>query len=116
MYNRGMDAWVYELRKELVNAEAAREAGNEGRARVCARRAAGIAAREYLARRGERPNGSAYDLLLRLGQLAELEASTRRSAELLTLRVSESFELPEGVDLIAEARGLSLDLYPDIKI
>jgi hypothetical protein len=47
-----------QIEKEFELAERARANGNEGRARVCARRAAGIAAREYLTRKGARPQSS----------------------------------------------------------
>lgn len=53
-----------QIEQEFALAEQARARGNEGQARVCARRAAGIAIREYLTRRGIRPpSASAYDLL-----------------------------------------------------
>ena len=41
--------WQAEIQAELEKAQQARARGNEGQARVCARRAAGIAAREYFA-------------------------------------------------------------------
>src|SRR5688572_30288889 len=94
-----------EIQAEIDRAEAARARGNEGQARVCARRAAGIAAREYLARRGEKiraPN--AYDLLKILVEEQSLSGELRQSAHYLTLRVNEEFKLPVNVDLIAEAR------------
>ena len=59
-----MMAWPTNLQKEFDMAERARANNNEGQARVCARRAAGIAIREYLARKGMRPlSTSSYDLL-----------------------------------------------------
>ena len=94
-----------EIQAEIDRAEAARARGNEGQARVCARRAAGIAAREYLARRGEKirtPN--TYDLLKILVEEQSLSGELRQSAHYLTLRVNEEFKLPVNVDLIAEAR------------
>ena len=38
--------WQIKIKAEFDKAEQARARGNEGQARVCARRAAGIAARE----------------------------------------------------------------------
>ncbi|HXF85796.1 MAG TPA: hypothetical protein VNK49_10460 [Anaerolineales bacterium] len=101
-----MDAQT-EIAIELQNAEAARARGNEGQARVCARRAAGIAIREYLIRRGIRPPSvSAYDLLNLLKEDAHLSPDLRRIVDHLTLRVTEEFKLPVEADLIAEARQL----------
>jgi len=48
-----MNDWKDKLEIEFERAETARSSGNEGQARVCARRAAGIAIREYYARRGQ---------------------------------------------------------------
>jgi len=94
-----------EIQVEIERAEAARTRGNEGQARVCARRAAGIAAREYLTRRGEKiRTPSAYDLLKILAEEQSLSGELRQSARYLTLRVNEEFKLPVNVDLIAEAR------------
>ena len=116
MYNLHMASWQEDIRSELAAAIRAREAGNEGRARVCARRAAGIAAREYLLLQGEQTNGSGYDLLLRLQGRSELAASSLKAAEQLTWRVGEDFSLPEGVDLIAQAQHLCLTLCPDLSL
>jgi hypothetical protein len=100
---------------ELQQAEAARIAGNEGRARVCARRAAGLAAREFLSEQETRSSDalqnrhqseSAFDLLQRLAELPGLSADLRQAAVYLTLRVTEDFILPVDVDLVAEARKL----------
>jgi hypothetical protein len=97
--------WQAEINTEFEKAEQARARGNEGRARVCARRAAGIAAREYLARQGVRPPSvSAYDLLNLLKEDARLSANLQQIADHLTLRVTEEFKLPINADLIQEAR------------
>jgi HEPN domain-containing protein len=97
--------WRPELQAEFDRAEQARARGNEGQARVCARRAAGIAAREYLTRRGEQVRTpSAYELLKMLAEEQSLSAELRQSARFLTLRVNEEFKLPVSVDLVAEAK------------
>lgn len=44
---------IQKIGKELILAEQSRESGNEGRSRVCARRAAGWAIQEYMRRQGE---------------------------------------------------------------
>ena len=106
-----MKEWKSEIQAEFERAEQARARGNEGRARVCARRAAGIAAREYFTRRGEViRTPSAYDLLNRLAEEQSLSAELRQSARYLTLRVNEEFKLPVNVDLVAEARKLCDEL------
>jgi HEPN domain-containing protein len=100
-----------EIQAEIDRAEEARARGNEGQARVCARRAAGIAARAYLTRRGEKiRTPSAYDLLKLLGEEQSLSSELRQSALYLTLRVNEEFKLPVNVDLVAEARKLCAEL------
>jgi HEPN domain-containing protein len=106
-----MNDWQSEMQAEFERAGRARTRGNEGQARVCARRAAGIAAREYFTRRGEKiRTPSAYDLLNRLAQDPSLSNELRRSAGYLTLRVNEEFTLPVNVDLVAEARKLCNEL------
>jgi len=90
---------------EFDRAVQARARGNEGQARVCARRAAGIAIREYLTRQGIRPpSSSAYDLLNLIKDDPHLSSTLKQIAEHLTLRVTEEFKLPVDADLVAEAR------------
>jgi hypothetical protein len=95
-----------EIAAELEDARASRQAGNEGRARVCARRAAGMAAREFLARRGVPQGISAYQALIALAAMPGLPPDLADAADRLTLRVDAAFDLPVEVDLIAEAAGL----------
>ena len=93
------------LDKEFQRAEQARAKGNEGQARVCARRAAGIAIRDYLTRKGTPPpNLSAMDLLNLIKDDQLLSPDLKLAADHLTLRVTEEFKLPVDVDLIAEAK------------
>lgn len=100
-----MDNPLAALELEFQNAEKARANGNEGQARVCARRAAGIAIREYLTKHGTRPpSRSAYDLLHLLKQEAPLPPDLKLVTDHLTLRVTEEFKLPVDADLIAEAK------------
>lgn len=100
-----MTTWQSQIETEFDNAAQARRRGNEGQARVCARRAAGIAVREYLTRKGIRPvSTSAYDLLHLIKDDAALSSDLRRIAGHLTVRVTEEFKLPVDVDLVAEAK------------
>jgi HEPN domain-containing protein len=97
--------WQTEIDSELEKAAQARALNNEGQARVCARRAAGIAIREYLSRQGIRPpSTSAYDLLNLLKDDPRLSPDLKQIADHLTLRVTEEFKLPVDADLVAEAR------------
>ena len=106
-----MTAIQEQLEKEFERARQARSKGNEGQARVCARRAAGIAVREYLSRKGTHPgNASAYDLLNLLKADPLLSPDLKLIADHLTLRVTEEFKLPVDADLIAEARTLCNEL------
>ena len=96
-----------QLSKEFEKAQQARINKNEGQARVCARRAAGIAIREYLTRNGTRiPSMSAYDLLNLLKEDALLPPDLKLVTDHLTVRVTEDFEFPVQADLIVEARVL----------
>lgn len=99
--------WQTQIQAEFQKAEEARARGKEGQARVCARRAAGIAVREYLLRQGIRPPSvSAYDLLNMLKEEPSLASrpDLKLIAEHLTLRVTEEFKLPINADLVAEAK------------
>src|SRR5512140_805128 len=92
---------------ELQNAEAARARGAEGQARVCSRRAAGIAIRAYLESQNQpRPGMNAYDLIQYLRDLPGTSPEIQKVTEHLSARVNEQFNLPEPVDLIAETRWL----------
>jgi hypothetical protein len=97
--------WQTEIEAEFEKADQARARGNEGQARVCARRAAGIAVREYLTRQGIRPPSiSAYDLLNLLKDDPQLAPDLKLIADHLTLRVTQEFKLPVDADLVAEAK------------
>jgi HEPN domain-containing protein len=100
-----MTDWQTKIQAEFERALQARQRNNEGQARVCARRAAGIAVREYLSRRGIRPPSlSAYDLLNLIKQEPDLPPDLKQIADHLTVRVTEEFKLPVEADLVAEAR------------
>ena len=95
------------IEAELANAERARLDKNEGKARVCARRAAGLAAREFLIKRGAHlRKDSVYETLKTLASWPGLSMDLRTAALHLTLQVTKEFTLPENIDLIAEARNL----------
>ena len=96
-----------EIQREFERAAQARARGNEGQARVCARRAAGLAIREYLTRKGVRPpSASAMDLLTLLRDDPRLSPDLKPVIDHLTVRVTEEFKLPVEADLVAEAKRL----------
>ena len=106
--------WRTDFEAELSSGARARARGNEGRARVCARRAAGIVAREVLEPGGlYPPNASALDLLEILRQQSDLPPEIRPLIDHLAQTVDQAFRLPAGVDLIADARELRRLLLPE---
>lgn len=77
-------------------------------ARVCARRAAGIAAGAYLDERDYgKPGSSAYDRLRNLCEIPDISPRIRQAAERLLIRVTPEHALPVQADLIAEAHWLA---------
>jgi hypothetical protein len=104
-----------QIEVEFAHAEAARQDGFEGRARVCARRAAGIAIRAYARQHGlNLPFASGYGLLTSLDDISGIPDEARQSARYLTERVDTDFNLPAEIDLIAEARRLVNALASEI--
>jgi hypothetical protein len=103
------------IHAEMDSAFAARLAGNEGRARVCARRAAGLAAQDFLNRKyvvikfdahGRNLSSSAYEALQTLATFPGLAPELKQAVVHLTMRVTPEFQLPNGIDLIEEAQKL----------
>lgn len=95
------------VEKELENARAARAAGKEGLARVCARRAAGMAIREYL--RVKAINSEAYSLndLIKSDLIrGELPGNIHPFLEHLSTRVDTNYQLDAGIDLIGDAEAI----------
>ena len=96
--------WLQGFQREIEQAKAAREAGNEGMARVCARRAAGVVVGEYFHLKGvDLGKIGAYDRLRYLINQADTLPEIRRIAEHFVLRVIPERTLPTDADLIAEA-------------
>jgi hypothetical protein len=103
--------WLDLFSDEIEMAESARTNGNEGKARVCARRAAGVVIEEYFTRRGipySLPN--AYVLLQKFEALDGLSPRVKEVAGYFLLRITPDHELPVETDLIAEARWLANEL------
>lgn len=103
--------WKDYTNSELRQAEAARQAGNEGRARVCARRAAGHIIREYLRRKGSHPpSGNAYTRIQYLASQPDLSVEVYEKLAHLTMRISPEHILPIEADLIGDVRELAKEL------
>lgn len=93
-----------EIEQELTMARRSRRKGQEGRARVCARRAAGFAVQRHLQQKGILAGeDNAYQALLHYRGQPELTAEVSEALRWLTARVDHDHQLPEGVDLIQEA-------------
>jgi hypothetical protein len=106
--------WETRFKEEINQAEKARQQSNEGRARVCARRAAGIVVEEYFNRKGIKlPYGSAYDYLKYSLSSPDLSPKARLITEHLLLKVNTDYKLPIEADLIDEARKLKSELLGD---
>ena len=106
--------WRKRAAGELENAITARENGNEGMARVCARRAAGLIIGEYLQRREiPSPGPSAYDHLRLLLELTDAPEQARQISEHLLQRVNQDFNLPFDSDLIEETHRLAEQLLSE---
>jgi hypothetical protein len=101
---------------ELARADQARLAGNEGMARVCARRAAGIAIREYFTRNHiEITDPSAISLLTRLIQMESTPAEIKSIVDSLLTRVTPDYRLPIPIDLTACTKQLIAWVADQIK-
>jgi hypothetical protein len=109
-----MGHWKDTFEAELRTGEAARLNGNEGRARVCARRAAGIAVGAYYRQRGIiDPGPSAYNRLRYLSEIEDAPPVVREIASHFLVRIDTDHHLPIEADLLAEARQLAVMLMGD---
>jgi HEPN domain-containing protein len=90
---------------ELASAHKERGRGNEGRARVCARRAAGWAIGAHFARlTGAKPPRSVLSLLHWLHQRTDIDEEIRNAAMRLTIHVTPSHDLPFDEDPLVDAQ------------
>jgi HEPN domain-containing protein len=102
------EQWLNNFNTEIQLARSFREQGNEGRARVCARRAAGIAVRAYLSNKFESdPGSNAYELLKTFITKEQIPEEVRQIANHFLLKVDTEFNLPDDIDLIADAQKLA---------
>jgi len=108
-----MASWQDQYDIEIKNAKLARAMGNEGRARVCARRAAGLVIGEYLRSKDYTlPSASAYDRLRLLNSLPDLPDEVYQVTGHLLERVNSNYQLSTDADLIKDAEWLRATLLP----
>lgn len=103
--------WEIVYLQEIHRAQTARDSGNEGMARVCARRAVGIIIGEYMRRRGLNHQGSsAYQRLKQCQSITDLNPRIRHMLEHFIVPVDHDHQLPIPADLLAEAKWLAQEL------
>ena len=96
--------WKSDFDREIIAANVARMENNEGKARVCARRAAGIAAGEFFRLRGiPYKTTSAYERLKMLEQMIDLPPEIHATVGYFLVRLTPEHKLPIAVNLISEA-------------
>lgn len=92
------------VEQEMAQATLARQQGKEGRARVCARRAAGWAVAAYRRRElGLAPDSNAYQMLCWFQGVTEAPCGLREAASRLTTRVTTDYTLPHSQDPLEDA-------------
>jgi hypothetical protein len=104
------DNWQTQFRREIERGELARSEGNEGMARVCSRRAAGIVVREYLSSQDISARMSVLNALKKLSALEFVSPQVNEIASHFVWQITTEHVLPREVDLIREARWLAKEL------
>jgi hypothetical protein len=100
--------WKQLAKNELNLAENARNLGNEGRARVCARRAAGYVTGEYLQRKNiEIHSESALQRLKYLESTADLSSIEKETLHHFLIHTTPEHKLPIDADLIVDVHLLT---------
>lgn len=100
-------AWPVPITRELVGAAAAWKSGNDGKARVCARRAVALADEAWLAQQAFPSwSGDAMAHLRRIQQDMSFPSSVRQAAERLTTTVTKKQTAPFTTDPIGDANAV----------
>ncbi len=93
--------------QELNKAYQARQKGNEGMARVLARRAAGLSIREFMLRNGVDQSGLSLNELLKNDVVRKhLPASTHEALDRLSTRIGMDFSFPPDFDLLLDSKNV----------
>ena len=112
---KNYEDWKSKYEAEILQAEAARRVGNEGKARVCARRAAGIVVSEYFRRHDILMQGkSSIEKMNYLISQPRVEDGLKEILGHLLLRVTKEHTLPIDIDLIVETHKLKAYLIEDL--
>ena len=105
------------IEQELAAAEAAWKDANEGKARVCARRAAALATEAWLAHFPDRRwRGDAMEHLRQIQQDATFPLPVRQAAERLSTAVPRRHTAPFTTDPIGDARLIIAHLTADTDV
>lgn len=100
---------IKSVREILRKANAARQAGLEGRARVLCRLAAATAIHHHLIIQGKpAPTGDTLDTLTAFSGNDSLPEYVREALNNLTMRVDQDYNLPVGIDLIRDVERILL--------
>ena len=103
------------IEAELKFARGEQAKGKEGRARVCARRAAGWAVAAYWKQHlGDEPHPNAYHLLCWFQKLEDVPQDLRLAAARLTTRVTPNHELPHDDDPLEDAQAIVHSLMKEV--
>jgi hypothetical protein len=102
----------HKIRVELENGENAQQQGFEGRARVCFRRAAGIALSAFLKAKKVQVPKNVISVLETTRTIPDLPPSIYPLIEHLLIRVDGDYHLPKGIDLASDTHHL-IDLLQD---
>ena len=106
--------WRDLTNRELEMAKAARQSGNEGRSRVCARRAAGHIAGEYINRKGfDFSAESALERLRYLYASIDSNEEARNTINRFLVHVTPEHQLPMEADLIDDVYLLAQQLLEE---
>lgn len=103
-----------QIKIELATAEAALREANEGKARVCARRAVALASEDWLDRYPQNDwGGDAMHHLRQIQQEESFPLTIREAAERLSTKVTDRETAPFTSDPISDARLIIDHLIPD---
>jgi len=106
--------YIDKFNTEIKMAYDARKNGNEGMARVCARRAVGIIIGEYIQRNNlPDPGPNAYDRINFFIGTPLVPKEYQETVRYFTIRVTPEFQLPINKDLIEEANLLKTRLLEE---
>jgi len=107
--------WKPKYTSEIQRGEQARAEGNEGMARVCARRAAGEVIREYFQRQNlAQSKPSALNALKILSQSDQVSPRVREISTHFVWQITTEHILPGDVDLLVEVRWLAKELLGEL--